>query len=183
MAYDFSSLKKKISDTETWLKKEFQSIRTGRAAPALLDGIQVESYGSRTSLNQVGTVGVEDARTLRVSVWNTAQIKEVERAIVEANLGVGVSSDETGVRVTFPELTSERRETLVKLAKDKREEARVSLRTERDHVWGDIQKKEREGEIGQDDKFRYKEEMQKLVDGGNKALDALLEKKEAEIRS
>ncbi|MBI2617851.1 ribosome recycling factor [Candidatus Kaiserbacteria bacterium] len=183
MAYDFSSLKKKISDTEVWLKKEFQSIRTGRAVPALLDGIQVESYGSRVSLNHVGSIGIEDPRTLRVSVWNTEQVKDVERAITDANLGVGVSSDEKGVRVTFPELTSERREMLIKLAKDKREDARVSLRSERDLVWSDIQKKERDGEVGEDDKFRYKEEMQKLVDKGNKALDALMEKKEAEIHS
>ena len=125
MAYDFSSLKQEITDTEEWLKKEFQGIRTGRAAPALLDNIQVESYGSRVPLNQVGNVGVEDARTLRVTLWNAEQVKDVEKAITDANLGVGVSSDERGVRVIFPELTSERRDTLIRISKDKLEEARV----------------------------------------------------------
>ena len=183
MAYDFSPLKQKITDTEAWLRKEFQGIRTGRATPALLDNVQVEAFGSRMPLNQVGSVGVEDPRTLRVSVWNKDQIKSVEKAITDANLGVGVSADEGGVRVTFPELTTERRDMLIKLAKGKLEEARISLRSERDEVWNDIQKKEKDGEISEDDKFRYKEEMQKLVDGGNESLEVLAKKKEEEIQN
>lgn len=182
MAYDFSKLKEKITDTETWLKKEFQGIRTGRAAPALLDNIQVESYSSRVPLNQVGNVGVEDARTLRVSVWNVEQVKDVEKAITDANLGVGVTPDGGGVRVTFPELTSERRDTLIKLSKDKLEEARISLRSERDSVWSDIQKQEKDGEMSEDEKFSYKDEMQKLIDEGNKMLEVLGDKKEDEIK-
>lgn len=181
MAYDFSSLKQKVKDTEEWLKKEYRGIRTGRAAPALLDGIMVESYGVRTPLNQVGSVSVEDARTLRVTLWSADQIKNTEKAVTDANLGVGVSADEKGIRVTFPELTEERRGTLLKLAKDKLEEARVSLRGERDVVWNTLQKKEKEGEISTDDKFRYKNEMQKIIDEGNSALEELNKKKEQEI--
>ncbi|MFC1730656.1 ribosome recycling factor [candidate division KSB1 bacterium] len=183
MTYDFSPLKQKITDTDEWLKKEFQGIRTGRATPTLLDNIQVESFGARVPLNQVGNVGVEDARTLRVNIWNVEQIKDVEKAITDANLGVGVSPDESGVRVTFPELTAERRDTLIKISKDKLEEARISLRNERDNVWGDIQKQEKDGEMSEDEKFRYKDEMQKLVDDGNKALEELGNKKEIEIQS
>ncbi|MCW9054810.1 MAG: ribosome recycling factor [Candidatus Pacebacteria bacterium] len=182
MTYDFSTLKARVKDTEDWLRKEFQGIRTGRATPALLDNVLVESFGTRVPLNQVGSVGVEDSRTLRVSVWNAEQVKDVEKAITDANLGVGVSSDGGGVRATFPELTAERRTTLIKLAKDKLEEARVSLRGVRDDVWNDIQKKEKDGEISEDEKFRYKEDMQKVVDEGNKALDALMVKKEEEIQ-
>lgn len=181
MAYDFSKLKAKVADTEEWLKKEFQGIRTGRATPTLLDGVQVESFGTRVPLNQVGNVGVEDPRTLRVSVWSADQVKAVEKAITDANLGVGVSADDKGVRVTFPELTADRRVTLIKLAKDKLEEARISLRNERDDVWNDIQKQERDGELSEDDKFRHKEEMQKFIDEGNKALDVLMTRKEGEI--
>lgn len=183
MTYDFSSLKKKITETEEWLKKEYQGIRTGRATPTLLDSIQAESYGSRTPLKQIGSISVEDARTLRVSPWDATQVKAIEKAITDANLGVGVSADEKGVRVTFPELTSERREALIKLSKDRLEHARVSLRNERDDIWNDIQEKEREGEISEDEKFRYKEEMQKMVDAGNGNLDTLLEKKEEEIQN
>ena len=183
MTYDFSSLNKKITDTEEWLKKEFQGIRTGRATPALLDSVQVDSYGSRVPLNQVGSVSVEDARTLRVVPWNQEQIKDIEKAVTDANLGVGIFSDEKGVRVSFPELTSERRQSLIKLSKDKLEEARISLRNERDVVWSDIQRKEKDGEISEDDKFRYKDEMQKLIDEGNKVLEELGDKKEKEINS
>lgn len=183
MAYDFSSLKQKIADTNEWLRKEFQGIRTGRAAPALLDSIQVESYGSRVPLNQIGNVGVEDARTLRITLWNTEQIKDVEKAITDANLGVGVSSDEKGVRVTFPDLTSERRATLIRISKDKLENARISLRNERDSVWSYIQKQEKDGEISEDEKFSYKDEMQKMIVDGNKSLDEIGKKKEAEIQN
>ena len=183
MTYDFSQLKQKIADTEDWLKKEFQGIRTGRATPMLLDNVQVESFGTRVPLNQVGNVGVEDARTLRINVWNVEQVKDVEKAITDANLGVGVTPDESGVRITFPELTSERRDTLIKLSKDKLEEARISLRGVRDEVWNDIQKQEKDGEMSEDEKFGAKEEMQKLIDDGNRSLESLGEKKENEIRN
>jgi ribosome recycling factor len=183
MTYDFSSLKAKIAETEEWLKKEYQGIRTGRATPTLLDSIQIESYGSRLSLKQVGAISVEDARTLRISPWDATQVKAIEKAVTDANLGVGVSADEKGVRVTFPELTSERREALIKLSKDRLEHARVSLRNERDAVWNDIQKKEKNGEMSEDDKFRFKEDMQKMVDAGNEKLDALLKRKEEEIKN
>lgn len=181
MAYDFTPLKKKITETEDWLKREFTGVRTGRASPAILDNVRVESYGSKLPINQVGTIGIEDARTIRVSPWDTTQIKEVEKAITAANLGVSVSVDERGVRVSFPELTSERRESLIKIAKAKLEDARIALRGARDEVWNDIQRKEKDGEMSEDDKFRGKDDMQKLIDGGNKSLEELLKKKELEI--
>lgn len=181
--YDFNTVKEKVADSKEWLHKEYQSIRTGRAAPALLDGIMVDMYGTRMPLQQTANIGVESARTLRIAPYDTAQVKEVEKAITSANLGVGVSADEKGVRVTFPELTSERREMLIKAAKEKLEEARTSLRSARDDAWGDIQKKEREGELTEDDKYRLKDELQKLIDGGNKVLDEAFGKKEKEIAS
>src|SRR3989344_7573292 len=98
MAYNFQPLKAAIATVEDWLKKEFQGIRTGRASPSLLDGVQVEAYGSRMPINQVGGISVEDARTLRISPWDMSQVKSIEKAIVDANLGVGVGSDDKGVR-------------------------------------------------------------------------------------
>lgn len=179
--YDFSEFKTKIADAQDWLTKEYQGLRTGRATPQLVEGIQVESYGAKMPLNQVANVGVEDARTLRVVAYDPSQIKEIEKAITNANLGVGVSADEKGVRVTFPELTAERRETLVKLAKEKLEEARQSIRAARDDIWSDIQQQERAGEMSEDEKFTSKEEMEKIVSEGNDALDALFSGKEKEI--
>ncbi|MAF59618.1 MAG: ribosome recycling factor [Candidatus Pacebacteria bacterium] len=181
MVYDFSELKRKAEEASEWLSKEYLGIRTGRAAPALLDNVTVESYGARVLINQVGNVSVEDARSLRISVWDKEQISAVEKAINDADFGVGVSSDEAGVRVSFPELTGERRQALVKLAKDKLENARISLRGARDDTWNDIQKKTKDGEMSEDDKFRAKDDMQKLVDEANKKLDDMAEKKEQEI--
>jgi len=181
MAYDFKGFEKKIADITERLGKELSGVRTGRAAPAILDGIQVESYGTRMPISNVANISVEDARTLRIAPWDMSQAKEIEKAITVANLGLSVSMDEKGVRVFFPELTAERRTGLLKLAKEKLEEIRTQLRMARDEVWNDIQKQEKDGAMSEDDKFRNKEEMQKRVDAANKKFDEALERKEKEI--
>jgi len=181
MAYDFKPFEKKLADAHERLTRELGGVRTGRAAPAILDGIMVESYGTRMPINQVANISVEDARVLRIVPWDQSQSKEIEKAITIANLGLSVGMDDKGVRVFFPELTAERRTSLVKLAKEKVEEARAQVRAARDEVWSDIQKKERDGEIPEDDKFRYKDEMQKRVDATNTKFDEALERKEKEI--
>jgi ribosome recycling factor len=181
MQYDFTKLKNKIRETEDWVKKEYTGIRTGMASPQLLDSIVVESYGQRLPLNQVGSVSVADPRSLLVSPWDITQVKAVEKAITLANLGVSLKTDEKSVRVFFPELTSERREMLMKLAKEKLEQAKITLRGVRDEVVKDIEAKEKEGGMGEDEKFRFKAEMQKLVETGNAALEVILVKKEKEI--
>jgi ribosome recycling factor len=177
MAYDFKPFDAKLKETLEWLAREFSAVRTGRATPALLDMIEVEAYGSRMRLEQVGSVGVEDARTLRISLWDKNQIKDVEKAIIDANLGLSVVSDDKGIRVIFPELTSDRRAQLMKLAKSKLEEARVAVRKSRDEVMKDISA----GDMGDDEKFKLKEDVQKRVDSANRTLDEALAKKEAEI--
>src|SRR3989344_1271803 len=115
MTYDFNPIKLKIKETEEWLKNEYHGVRTGRATPFLLDGVQVKSYGSKLPLKQVAAVTIEDARTLRVTPWDKTQIKEVESAITAENLGVSINSDQIGIRITFPELTTESRAKLVKV--------------------------------------------------------------------
>jgi len=181
MAYNFSELKKKIEESKEWLTKEYQGVRTGRATPALLDSVRVNSYGSLMAINQIASISVEDAKTLRISPWDAGQVKEIEKAITDSNLGISVSSDEKSVRASFPDLTSERRAQLLKVIKDKLEHARISLRGERDTVWEDIQKREKNKEFGEDDKFRYKEEMEKIIKEGNETLGAIADRKEKEI--
>ena len=181
MSYDFTAFKKGLEGIEEWLGGEYLGVRTGRATPAILDGVSVEAYGSRTPLKHVASVTIEDAKTIRVAPWDKAQIKAIEKAIMEANLGLGASSDAQGVRVFFPELTSERRSALMKVVREKLEHARVSIRGERDDVWSDIQKKEKDGDIAEDDKFKLKEEMQKLVDSANQKMEEMAERKEREI--
>lgn len=182
MAYSFDTFNKGAKETVEWLTKEFSGIRTGRATPAILDGISVESYGTRMSLREIGSVGAEDARTLRISLWDSSQVKSVEKAIIDANLGLSVVTDDKGIRVVFPELTAERREQLTKLAKGKLEDARVAIRKARDEANKELDGAKKAGEMGEDDAFRAKADLQKRVDEANNALEALFEKKESELK-
>lgn len=174
-------LDKRCADIITWLQDAYAGIRTGQATPALLDSVKVENYGSMMPINQVGSVGVEDARTLRISTWDAGVIPAVERAITDADLGVSVATDSSGVRVIFPELTSERRAQLLKVAKQKLEDARVSVRSARDDVMKEIDAAQKDGDISEDEKFSQKETVQKKVDETNKSLEDLFHQKEKEI--
>ncbi len=181
MIYNFSELKQQVKDVEEWLKKENAQIRTGRASIGLLDFIRVNSYDSMVPLNQVAGLSTEDPRTIRISPWDSSQIKEIEKVLVASNLGVSVSVDDKGIRVAFPPLTTERRDEFVKLAKTKLEQAKISLRKHRDQAWEGIQAKEKDGGMSEDDKFRFKTEMEKIVQETTKNLEAMCKKKEDEI--
>lgn len=181
--YDFVLFDTKASAAKEWLMKEYRSLRTGRAMPAILDNVQVAAYGSLVPLRQVGSVAVEDARTLRVNAFDPSIVKDIERGIVTANLGVGTVSDSASVRVTFPELTAERREQLTRLAKQRLEEARAAIRVARDEIWKDIQSREKEGVLTEDDKFRLKDELQGRVDTINDELEKAFEAKRREMET
>jgi ribosome recycling factor len=181
MNYDFKLFEKRISEISEHLSRELGGIRTGRATPAVLDAVQVEVYGTRMAIRELAAISVEDPKTLRIAPWNVGDTKDIEKAIVAASLGLSPATDEKGLRVSFPELTGERRQSLLKVAKEKLEEARKSLRGARDEVWSDIQDKEKKGTIGEDDKFRFKDEMQKRVDEAGKKLDEMMDRKEKEI--
>ena len=181
MNYDFTEFKNKLEEVKAWLEKELKQVRTGRATPSVLDGIMAENYGVLTPINQMANVGVEDAKTLRITPFDVNSTKEIEKAITDANLGLGINADEKGLRITFPELTGERRQELVKKAKEKLEEARVSVRRERDEVWNDIQSKEKDGELTEDEKFSAKESMEEIVKKANEELEEMFSVKEKDI--
>jgi ribosome recycling factor len=181
MAYSFAPLDTHIQETEEWLAREFSTIRTGRASPALLDSVKVDAYGSRTPLTQVGSVSIEDARTLRVVPWDKSLIKAAEKAIIDSDLGVSVGTDDLGLRVSFPELTAERRTLLLKLANEKVEQAKVTLRGHRAIAIKDIDAAEKDGGMGKDEIERLKTEVQKKIDTGSEALEALSKRKHEEI--
>jgi len=183
MAYNFGNFNTKTKEIEEWLKREYSGLRTGRATPAILDVVSVESYGSKMAINQVASVTIEDAKTIRISPWDPTQVKGIEKAIKDSNIGLSVVVDDKGLRAIFPELTTERRTQILKVAGQKLEEARVSVRSERERVWEDIQEQEKGGKLTEDDKFRLKEQLQKLVDDANSKLEALFKKKEEEISS
>ncbi len=181
MAYDFKTFDGKVAAAKEWLAREYRSLRTGRASPAILDSVMVSAYGSNMPLKQVANVGTEDARTLRVQSYDAGLLKDIERAISGANLGLGTSSDGVSIRVTFPELSTERREQLVKVAKGKLEEARTTVRGARDESWKQIQEMERDSILTEDAKFRLKDELQKKVDTANEELEKAFEGKEKEM--
>lgn len=180
-SFDFNTLDTSIKETEEWLVRELSTVRTGRATPAILDTIKPEIYGSRTPINQVAAVNIEDARTLRIVPWDKSVSKIIEAAIQNADLGVGVGSDDQGLRVTFPELTAERRTMLLKVAGDKVEQARVTLRGHRADTLKALEAAEKEGGMGKDELARFKDEVQKKIDKANEALTALGKKKETEV--
>ncbi len=177
MAYNFSEFKNNLKKVEEWLSKEYGGVHTGRATPMILDGISVESYGVLTPLKNVGSISIEDPKTLRVTPWDKTLVKEIEKAVVAANLGLSVAPDQDGVRIIFPQLTTETREKLVKVLKDKLEDARISVRKERDEAFT----KMKAANLPEDDTFRAKDEMQKYVDDANASLEAVFEKKEKEV--
>lgn len=172
---------KKLSAATEWLRGEYVGIRTGAATVALLDSVKAESYGTFMALNQLSSISIEDARTLRLSPWDASTISAIERAITEADLGVSVATDSSGLRVIFPELTSERRVQILKLAKSKLEEARVKIRSARDEAMKLIDSEEKDGKISEDERFKQKNDVQKKVDNTNDTLDKLFSQKEAEI--
>ena len=179
--YNFSAFKGKVGEVEEWLGREYTSLRTGQASPLLLDNIMVESYGAKTPIKHVASVSIEDAKTLRITPWDKSQIKNIETAIAQSNLGISTAPDQTGLRVIFPDLTEERRKMLMKVVNEKMEDARVTLRKEREKVWNDIGQQEKDGDISEDEKFKCKDELQKLIDEGNKKLEKLVERKKTEI--
>jgi ribosome recycling factor len=181
MVYNFSTFKQGSEATLEWLKREYSGLRTGRAAPAILDTVLVEAYGSKVQINTLANINIEDSRTIRIVPWDASVAKAIESAIQQSNLGLSVATDERGLRISFPMLTSERRTELAKVAKAKLEEARVRLRSERQKVLNDLDKKEKDAEMGEDEKTRSKNELQKMVDDTNRKLEDLASKKETEI--
>lgn len=181
MQYDFGGFKKTCEANISWLKKEYASLSTGQASPSVLDGVSVESYGSRVPINQVASILTSGPKTLLIAPWDKTIAANIDKSIRESNLGLSVSLDAQGIRVSFPELTNERRTLLVKVVKEKLEEARIKTRVEREKHLNDFDKKEKEGSLNKDEKFRLRNELQKLVDEANSKLEETASKKEKEI--
>lgn len=177
--YNLDQFKAEATQAQEWLSKEYGQIHTGRAAPALLDGVQVESYGAMQPLKNVASISIEDPKTLRVAPWDKRQIKDIERALHASNLGFSVAADDLGVRVIIPALTTETRNQLAKIAKDKLEDARITVRKAREAMLGKL----KDAALPEDSFHKAKDELQKLVDGANASLEAILAKKEGEIQS
>jgi ribosome recycling factor len=162
-------------------RSKFGSVRTGRATPHLLDRISVDYYGAKTPLKQLATVSAPEARLLTVQPYDKSSIKNIERAILESDVGLTPNNDGSIIRLQVPELTEERRRDLVKVVRNLAEEGRVAIRNIRRDVMHDLRELRDAGEAGSDDEHRAEEALQKLTDEKVKELDASLKAKEEEI--
>jgi ribosome recycling factor len=173
--------RERMSKSVEATRHEFNSVRTGRASPALLDRIHVEYYGSPTPLRQLATINAPEARLLSVQPFDKSSIKAIERAIMESDVGLTPSNDGNVIRLAIPELTEERRKQLVKVVRHITEEGRVAIRNIRRDVMHDLRELRDAGEAGADDEHRAETELQKVTDAKIAELEGLLKAKEEEI--
>lgn len=171
----------RMSDTVDHTRGEFAKIRTGRANPALIANLPVEYYGTRTPLQQIAGVSVPEPRMLLVNPYDHSALRDIERAIQSADLGINPTNDGTVIRVVFPELSQERRQDFVRLARERAEEGRVAIRNIRRGAKSDLEKLQKDGDISQDEQRRGEADLQKLTDTYVATIDELLGNKEREL--
>jgi len=182
---DYKELIKKIEpDMEkaiSFFEEEIKKIRTGKASPSLIENVKVDYMGSKFNLKQLAAITIGGPRELLVQPWDKASAIDIENSFKGNEFGLMATVSNDLIRVFLPEMTEESRQNLIKIAHQKAEDTKRVVRHHREEVWTDIQKKTRDGEIREDDKFRAKDELQELIDKYNKKIEELITKKEAEI--
>lgn len=178
---DLDDIERRMDGAVNALMAEFAGLRTGRASASLLEPIHVEAYGARMPLNQVATINVPEPRMISVQVWDRSMAKAVERAIRESDLGLNPQADGQLIRVPLPDLSEERRVELVKVASKYAESARVAVRNVRRDGMDLLKRQEKDGDISQDDRRLYEDEIQDLTNRHVKAIDEALASKEKDI--
>ncbi|MCC6949104.1 MAG: ribosome recycling factor [Bradyrhizobiaceae bacterium] len=181
--FDLAELKRRMQGAIGALKQELSGLRTGRASPNMLDPIHVEVYGQSMPLNQVATVSVPEARLLSVQVWDQGNVKAVEKAIRDANLGLNPQTEGAVLRLRIPELNQERRQELVKVAHKYAEAARVAVRHIRRDGIDHLKNLKKDGHVSEDEIKRHETEVQKATDASIAEIDQLLASKEKEVMS
>lgn len=162
-------------------KDEMAKLRTGRASTSLVEDLSVEYYGAKSPMKQVASISVPEPRTIMISPWDKGALVYIEKAVRESDLNLNPVNDGVAVRINIPALNEERRRELVKMLNNKAEESRVAVRHIREEAWDEIQELEKEGKIGEDDKFQGKDKLQKVVDEYNVKIEEMRKKKEEEI--
>jgi ribosome recycling factor len=178
---DLDDIERRMDGAVAALHKEFTGLRTGRASTQLLDSIMVDAYGAAMPLNQVATISVPEPRMLSVQVWDKGNTKATEKAIRESDLGLNPQVDGQLLRIPLPDLSEERRKELSRVAAKYAENARIAVRNVRRDGMDTLKKLEKDGELSQDDRHLYEEEIQSLTDAHVGKIDESLTSKEAEI--
>jgi ribosome recycling factor len=174
-------VKHRMEQAVETVRAELSKLRTGKASPAILDGIVVNYYGTNTPLRQVGNVSAPEPRLLVVQPWDRSLLSEIEKAIQKSDLGLNPTNDGIVIRIPIPSLTEERRQSLVKVAKKITEDGRVAVRNVRRDANEKLKKLEKDHKISEDDLRRSQDEIQKMTDEFTKKLDNILVLKEKDI--
>ena len=175
----FDNAKNSMEKTISALKKDLNSVSTGRATPNLLDAVRVESYGNFDPLNQIANISIPDPSTISIQPWDKSMVNPIDKAITSANLGFTPKIDGTIIRISIPKLTEERRKELVKLVKKYGEDKKVSIRNDRRDALDEIKKKK--DEFSEDDVKKFNDKIQTLTDDFIKKIDVMVLEKEKEI--
>ena len=181
MAVDFKDYARRMDKALDHLNEEFGAVRAGRANAKVLDRITVEYYGSETPLNGIATISSPDARTLVISPWDTKLLKDISKAIQMSDLGINPQNDGRVIRLTFPQLTEDRRKDLVKQVKKYAEDAKVAMRNIRRDGMDYVKKLKKNSEITEDDQKKAEKDLQDLLDKNIKKVDTALAAKEKEL--
>jgi len=171
----------KMQETIEAIRKQFSTVRTGRAHPSLVENIKVDYYGSKTLLKQLANINAPEARLIVIQPWDKGSVEAIEKAILTSDVGITPNNDGKVIRLSLPQLTHERRDELKKVLHRMAEEGRVSLRNTRHHANDEAAKLEKNNMMTEDDKFDTKEKVQELTTKYTKRIDDLLRDKEQEI--
>ncbi len=175
------TMKSKMEKAIQAYQKELNRLRTGRATPALLEGIRVDYYGTPTPIQQTASVTIPESRLITIQPWDKSLIEPIEKAIQKANLGLSPTNDGKVIRIAIPPLTEERRKELVKIVRKMAEECKITIRNIRREANESLKKLEREKKLSEDDLHRASEEVQKITDTQIEQVDRILEAKQKEI--
>ena len=176
-----SDLENKMNSAVLHFEKELNSLRTSRANPSMLDNIFVDAYGSKTPLNQLGNISVQDANTITIQVWDTSLIKSIENAITESNLGINPQTDGQLLRLPIPKLSEERRKEIIKIASEFAENSRVTVRNIRRDFIENSKNEKKNSNLSEDELKRAINEIQKTTDNNINKIDKILEAKKNDI--
>ena len=180
---DYSQIKDKMDKTVENLKVKFSEVRAGRANPAILNKVRIDYYGAPTPINQVAGVSVPEARMIVIQPWDISVLKEIEKAILASDIGINPNNDGKLIRLTFPELTEERRKDIVKDIKKLSEEAKIAIRSIRRDAMDLAKKEQKDGNMTEDEEKQAEDKIQKLTDQKVAEIDEISSKKEKDIMS
>ena len=175
--------KPELEKAVEFFRQELAKIRTGQANPALVQDVPVDVAGQFLPIKQLAGISVPERRQILIQPWDPSYVGSMEKALLKASLGVSPVVEGKTLRITLPTMTQEYRDTLSRLLAEKSEQAKQTLRKWRDEAWGEIQEGARKGDIREDDKFKGKEDLQKLIDEYAKKIDEVVERKKTEISS